>query len=280
MKALFLSFFSLLAFAVYFTCSHEVNIRLHGSDLLDPWLTDFLKSNSVNESTFKIKTHLTGSYSGWEALQKKYADACIYLSSHEFDSSEGYQATCIGYFVLYTFAHENFPDPAISKDHIKRIGSGLNQRPIHKWKDILSDPAGWEVKNTRIVLDAGEKGLLVSQFRQSFLDGVKTNDKVDIATSQETLIQSINEDDAFLLFTHNPSPKLENLKLLSLIDFNDTVPFSPTPDNIQYEDYKATFPLYLILPQGAPYADSLLKMFRSEELKQLMRANFIYPTNQ
>ena len=253
-------------------------VRIHGSDLFAEWLPSSLQEDTDPMSP-SFQFFLTGSYGGLIALQKGYADACIYLQSAPTLPTlpEGYESTILGYYVLYLYAPESFPANEISKEAIAAIASTNPSVTALTWQKILPQPAHWKDQTTKLIVDSGEQRIAESLFRSDIMNGVAVNDRVQFATSQDTLRSWVNESDFFLLFSTQPTAPSPKLKPVSLINFGDEVGFPATLENIAYGDYSASYPILFYAPKTADWVKSLLATLASPALVEAFTEHQLLP---
>ena len=261
--------FILLLSCLSFSRVAAKTIRIFGSDLFETWLPNYYESTDLSEE-LSISFSLSGSYGALIALQKNYADSAIYLQteSTELEIPEGFAKTELGYFVIYLYAPNSYPGSEISKEMLSKIANTSESDTSITWEALLPDSGSWGHQSTRVLVDTGQNEILWSLYRLTFIQSDTISDRMTLTRSPEELINTINENDYYVLATSRKESPSESLKPLALTDFNESVAFPATLENIRYGDYSARFPIYLIYPENASWAKSLLDVFQSQDFEK------------
>jgi hypothetical protein len=254
-------------------------VRIHGSDLFDPWLQDFLlNSEALASEGYSLDFSLRGSYSGRAAVEKGFADVCFFIEDAPSPTPEGFDKVLIAYHVTYLYAPESFPDYSIGKDTILRIAAEGHSEPIFSWGEIFPEDPEWQSKQTSILINPGYKGISLSLFKLGFMEGRKLQQGPETQVSIGSHEQAQLENASVIYVSSEPSSQLQNYKQLALRDFGDSAAFPPTEENIRYEDYGAVTPIYLITPTDASFTDMLKSVCSSDVFKALLIEHHLHPT--
>ena len=279
MRTSILRFFHLLVISIFAASTTQAKtIKVFGSDLFKNWLPDACSQSEKAEQLI-LSFSMTGSYGGLTALQKNYADACLYLQSEDQmpEIPEGFEITTLGYYVIYLHAPEGFPQNKVSDQILSSIANRSEADTTLTWNTLLTESSEWSNQLTQIFVYTGDNDILWSLFRLSFLKEDTYSDRVTVVRDLQSLTDTINRTDYYILASPLANPGSSGLKPVSLIEQGEEVAFPPTVENIVFGDYHARFPIYLIYPSNASWSEDLLGLFQSTELKESFFTHNILP---
>jgi hypothetical protein len=253
--------------------------RLHGSDLFQGWMEDALNAREAKSATPSVyQCRFEGSNSALSALYKGWADAALVITESPPELSDRFEVHQVARYCLFAYTDNSNPIEALSVDQLRRIATSDTGNQIRTWQDLSPDATDTPL-NSPIRLLIAEGYLHIASSHLLKLLSIKANAEVQaLILDPEAIDASLQKDRNWILISDQPSLPTPTSKRLALAAKDETVPFLPTEENLNYADYPSAAQILLISKRADPRCAELLATFSHPEWVERFRSHNLIPS--
>ncbi len=235
---------ALIAFA---STSTAEKIKLVGSDLIEPCISDTLKSIS-KKNNVDVEINMTGTYSAYDDLKSGKADIAIVALPRSQKLPEGLTAIPFAYQAAIIIVNTANPIEEITTKQLADIYSIATNSRTETWQQLGIKNIG--LKNIMPITTSLSDNVVVELFKYTAIDGMNIGQWVNIAENKRAIYNLIKANNAAIAVIGKPDKSDTSLvKVISVAKTTEgqkNYAFKPDRENIANGDYALSLPFYIV----------------------------------